>query len=297
MHVVGVLLAVAAIAFCTKAVVDAWPTVRDAVTHADTLWLVAAFGASAVAMVGLGLLWWRCLKLFGQAVRPEQAVAWHFGGELGKYLPGGIWPVVGRGELARRGAGVGRGVAYGTTLISYACMTVAAAVVCAVLAPAELDGGPGWRWSLLLLLPLGIAAAHPALLGKLLALGGRITRGRVDLVAPPWPAMLRLIAIAVPTWLLVGAAAAMVTHALGFEQHPARVAFAAVAAWIVGFLAVPVPAGAGVREVVFVLLCGLPAGPAAAVAVIARALLVVVDGAGGIAALSLAGAGLARRAT
>ncbi len=238
-------------------------------------------------MIGLGLLWWRCLRLFGVRTRPVPAVAWHFGGELGKYLPGGVWAVLGRGEFAWRGARVSRGTAYATTLVSYACMTVAAAVVCGVLAPvAAADGeGLGWGWLLLALVPVGIVAAHPAVLGATLAAGRRITRGRVDLVAPPWPAMLRLIGWATPTWLLIGAAATMVTESLGFDQEPARVAFAAVAAWIIGFLAVPVPAGAGVREVVFVVLCGLSTGPATAVAAIARALLLVVDGAGGLAGL------------
>lgn len=289
LRVLGIVVAAAALAFCVHAIVDAWPEVRRSLVHAHAVWLVAAFLASGLAMSGLGLLWWRCLRLFGTRVRPLPSLAWHFGGELGKYIPGGVWAILGRGEFARHGAGVSRGTAYATTLISYACMTVAAVVVCGVLAPFSHSTVLGWEWALLLLVPLGLAAAHPAVLGRVLVLGHRLSRGRVDLVAPPWLSMLRLIAWAIPTWLLVGAAASMVTEALGFDQRPARVAFAAVTAWIVGFLAVPVPAGAGVREVVFVVLCGLSTGPATAVAVIARALLLVVDGVGGLAGLSYAG--------
>jgi uncharacterized membrane protein YbhN (UPF0104 family) len=289
LHAVGVAVALAAIAACVRAIVDAWPEVRSAVVDADVGWLGTAFAASAASMLGLGLLWWQCLRVFGVRVRPVPAVAWHFAGELGKYLPGGVWAVLGRGELARRG-GINRGTAYATTLISYACMTVAAAVVCGVLAPiaAAAGSGLGWGWLLLALVPIGLAAAHPAVLGRILDTARRWSRGRVELVAPPWPAMLRLIATATPTWVLLGAASVAVTHALGFEERPSRIAFAAVAAWIVGFLAVPVPAGAGVRELVFVVLCGLPAGPATAVAAIARALLLVVDGLGGFAGLASA---------
>jgi glycosyltransferase 2 family protein len=235
------------------------------------------------------LLWWRCLHLFGSAVTPATALAWYFGGELGKYLPGGVWSVLGRGELARRHGGIGRGDAYATTLICYAVMSVAAAAVCGVLAPVvAADGhGLGWGWALIALVPLGLAATHPAVFGRVLEAGRRLSRGRMDLgTPPPWPAMLRLILVSVPTWLLLGGAAVLVTEALGLDQHPARVAFAAVAAWIVGFLAVPIPAGAGVREIVFVLLCGLHTGPATAVAAIARAMLLIVDGAGGAAGLA-----------
>ena len=105
------------------------------------------------------------------------------------------------------------------------------------------------------------------------------------LVAPTWGRMIGLILISVPTWLAVGGASAAITAALGYQQNPAQVALAAIVAWIVGFLAVPVPAGAGIRELVFVALCGLEAGPAVAVAAIARVTLMVVDGVGGVAGL------------
>jgi uncharacterized membrane protein YbhN (UPF0104 family) len=284
---VGILIAVAAVALCIRTIAGQWPSIRSAIAHANVGWLIAALICSAASMAGLGLLWWRCLHLFGSPVRPGPAIAWYFGGELGKYLPGGVWTVLGRGELAQRGGGVSRSTGYATTLISYGSMCIGAASVCGVLAPfvAADGGGVGWTWVMVLLVPLGVAAVHPAVFGRVLVLGRRATRGRLDLAPPPWSSMLRLIAWSIPTWALLGGAAVLVTEALGYDQHPARVAFAAIAAWILGFLAVPVPAGAGLRELVFVAVCGLPAAPAVAVAAIARALFVVVDGAGGVVGL------------
>ena len=198
-------------------------------------------------MTTLGLLWWRCFAVFGVQVPAGHAVAWYFGGELGKYLPGGVWQVVGRGELARR-AGVRRSTGYSTTLISYAAMCVGAAATCGLLAaPAAWSGSSlGWAWLLLLLVPAGLVAVHPAVFGRLLRLGSRLTKGRLDLAPPPWPTMIGLIACSIPAWFFLGAASVAVTASLGYDQHPARVAFAAIAAWILGFLAVPIPAGAGV---------------------------------------------------
>jgi glycosyltransferase 2 family protein len=282
----GIAVAVLAVALCVKTLSDQWSSIRSSIAHANLAWIAVALVCSAAGMTFLGLLWWRCLHVFGSPNRKRDAVAWYFGGELGKYLPGGIWPVLGRGELAQRG-GVSRGDAYATTLISYAVMCIAAAITCGVLAPVvAADGhGLGWGWALLLLIPVGLAAVHPAVLGRILRLGKRVTRGRVDLTPPRWTTMLELVAIAVPTWVLVGTASAAVTEALGYHQQPARVMFAAVAAWILGFLAVPVPAGAGVRELVFVGLSGLAHAPAVAVAAIARLLLIVVDAVGGILGL------------
>jgi glycosyltransferase 2 family protein len=286
-RIVGILVAIVAVALCVKTIADQWSSIRTAIAHANLGWLSLALMCSAASMTGLGLLWWRCLHLFGSPVRPGAAIAWYFGGELGKYLPGGVWTVLGRGELAQRGGGVSRSTGYATTLISYGTMCIGAASVCGVLAPfVAADGGRvGWTWVMVLLVPLGVAAVHPAVFGRLLVLGRRASRGRLDLSPPTWGAMLRLIAWSIPTWMLLGGAAVLVTEALGYDQHPARVAFAAIAAWIIGFLAVPVPAGAGLRELVFVAVCGLAAAPAVAVAAIARVLLLVVDGVGGVLGL------------
>jgi uncharacterized membrane protein YbhN (UPF0104 family) len=286
-RIAGILVAVAAVALCVRTIAGQWSSIRPALAQASPGWLIAALACSAASMTGLGLLWWRCLRIFGSAVRPGAAVAWYFGGELGKYVPGGVWTVLGRGELARRGGMVSRSTGYATTLISYGTMCVGAASMCGLLAPflPPDGGGLGWTWAMVLLVPLGVAAVHPAVFGRVLVLARRATRGRVDLAPPTWPSMLRLIAWSLPTWVLLGAAAVLVTEALGFPQHPARVAFAAIAAWIIGFLAVPVPAGAGLRELIFVAVCGLPAAPAVAVAAVARALFLVVDGAGGVLGL------------
>jgi uncharacterized membrane protein YbhN (UPF0104 family) len=293
LRIVGVAVALAAIGFCAKTLADEWSSVRHSVEHANLGWIAIALCCSAAGMTCLGMLWWACLHVFGDTQRRSHAVAWYFGGELGKYLPGGIWPVVGRGELAQRG-GVSRGTAYATTLLSYAVMCVAATIVCGALAPiaAASRGGLGRGWAMVAVVPVGIAAVHPAILGRVLALGQRLTRGRVSLEPPPWSAMLTLIARAIPTWVLIGFASVAVTEALGYNQQPPRVAFAAVAAWILGFVAVPVPAGAGLRELAFVALAGLGSAPGTAVAAIARVLLILVDGIGG-----LAGLWFARRAT
>jgi len=284
--VAGIAIAVLAVALCVLTLAREWQDISDALADARPGWLLLGLLAAAGAMTGLGLLWWRCLQVFGAPTRRRDAVAWYFGGELGKYVPGGVWPVLGRGELAAR-AGISRATGYVTTLICYAAMCVAAAVVCGVLAPfVALDGaGLSWGWLMLALIPLGLGALHPAVLGRLLAVGAKLTRGRVQLEPRPWRTMLGLTGWSIATWLLVGAASVCVTEALGYSQQPARVAFAAVAAWIIGFLAIPVPAGAGLRELVFLAASGLDSGPAVAVAAIARLLFIAVDAGGGLLGL------------
>lgn len=286
-RIVGIAVAIVAVVLCVRALVSEWSTVRPALRHMKAWPAIVALLCSAGSMAGLGLLWWRCLHLFGSPARAVDAVSWYFGGELGKYLPGGIWQVLGRGELAQRKGGISRGSAYATTLISYGAMSVGAALVCGVLAPFAAQGGAslGWWWAMFALVPVGLLAIHPVVFDRILATARRLTHNRLDLPTQSWGGMIRLVAWSMPTWFLLGLAAVLSCESLGFHQHPARVAFAAVAAWIIGFLAVPVPAGAGIRELVFIGVSGLGLGPGAAVAAAARILLIVVDGVGGVLGL------------
>lgn len=286
-RIAGFLLMLAAATLCGFAIADEWGTIGPAIEHANVTLIVLAGVSGAAGMAELGVLWWRTLRSFQQRATLADAVAWYFGGELGKYIPGGIWSVLGRGELARRHGGISRATGYATTLISYAAMSVGAGISCGILAPFLLSYGDGlsWEWAVVAMIPLGVVAAHPAVLGRLLALGARATKGRVDLDAPTWPRMLSLIATSIPTWLLVGTSSVLVAEAFGFNERPARIMFAAIAAWIIGFLAVPVPAGAGLRELIFVALSGLGSGRAAAVAAGARLVLILVDGMGGLSGL------------
>lgn len=286
LRVLGLAVAVAAVALCVRTLVVEWSSISASLRTADLRWIAAGAVSGAAGLFFLAVLWHQCLRVFGAPTRLGPTTAWFFAGELGKYLPGGIWPVVGRGELAHRG-GVDRPTAYATTLLSSGLMCMGGAITCALCWPFIPHDGraPGLELLVLAIIPVGLVIVHPAVFGPILGLARRISKGRIDLAAPTWGSMIRLVLVSVPTWLLIGASSAMVTAALGYEQQPARIAFAAVAAWIVGFLAIPVPAGAGVREVVFVLVCGLAVGPATAVAAVTRLIFVAIDAVGGIGAL------------
>ncbi|MCP4435890.1 MAG: flippase-like domain-containing protein [Actinomycetia bacterium] len=285
-RVVGVALGVTAIAFLVATLVREWPEVSNALAGASPGGVFVAWLVAFAAMWGLAVLWSGTLHAYGAAPRMVDVSAWYFAGEMGKYLPGGIWPVVGRGELASR-SGVTRSVAYGTTMLSLALMVLGGMLLCAVLAPFSLSGDdfPAALWLAYLALPLGLALLHPAVLGRVFDLLRRTTRGRVDLEPASWGRMVGLAAASVPSWLLVGLSSWLVARSLGYEAGLARTMLAATLAWVVGFAAVPVPAGAGIREIVFVATAGLGTTEATVVATVARFLFVLVDAVGGLAGL------------
>ncbi len=295
---VGVLLAGVAVAFVGQRLASNWDDVTDALSGARPAWIVGAAVLAVAGMTAIAVPWRRALRSVGGDLPMNETIARYYLGEVGKYLPGGVWPVLGRGELARR-AGVARVAAYGSVALSLVALYLAAMLLAVAGAPAILggDGGDGggdagkYVW-ILALLPIGVALLHHAVLERLRRAGEKLLRREIRAEIPPWRDSLTLVACYVPAWLFIGTATWAVARGLGQDVGWWDVAPAAILSWIVGFLLVPVPGGVGVREAAFAAAAGtLDPGVAAAVGVVARVMFVAVDGGGAL----IASAWLARR--
>lgn len=285
--VAGLLIGGLTCAFVVRTLSSEWRDVREAVLDASPGWVAVSFGLCLLAMTSIGWVWTDVLALLGARVQRWRALGWYYVGELGKYLPGGVWPVLGRGELARRG-GVPGPRAYASVALSLVALYLAAMLLAVGLLPFALgDEGPGGAALVLVLLPLGLAALHPRVIEPVLGLVRRRTKRPLTLEVPSWRNTVSVVVRYIPTWAFVGGATAAMAQAIDPGASPSRVAFAAVLSWIAGFLAVPVPAGAGVREAVFIAASGLPPELGATVAVATRVLFIVVDGGGAAIAAPL----------
>ena len=286
---VGAVLGGAAMFLVVRTLVSEWEDAKAAITDAQVGWLVAAVVLGSAGMASIGVVWGRVLHRFGVRVGTVRVLAWYFVGELGKYLPGGVWPVVGRGELARRG-GVPRTRAYASVALSLGMLYLAAMFVATAFVPFAVTGGGFSPWMLCLLaLPVGVVALHHSVIEWLVSLVSRVTGRTIGIEVPRWRESLTLVAMYIPTWILVGGATWAVARAITPDASMPRVVFAAVLSWVVGFLAVPVPAGAGVREAVLLAASGLDGGVAAATAIIARVIFIAVDAVGGLLGAPVAG--------
>lgn len=265
--VAGVGVALVGAGFVAWRLADEWSASKEAVGDASPAWLLAAVVLAALGMVAVADGW---RTVLGPRVRRAQAVPWYFAGEITKYVPGLVWPVIGRAELARRG-GVPRSEAYGSVAASLVFWYAAAAAVATVLLPP-----------LALLVPVGLLLLHPAVTSRVVGVGERVLR-RPLLVVPSWPAAVALVARYAAAWVLLGSATWAVARALDPGADWLIVLGATALSWLVGFLAVPAPGGVGVREAAFVAaVSGLDPGVAASTAVVARLVFVSVDTAGAL---------------
>lgn len=256
-------------------------------------------GSLALALAGVYLsflLWRGTLASLGSPLPVRPAARLFFVSQLGKYLPGAVWPVLAQMRLGRE-LGVPRqrmGLAFLLTL----GLATLVGVFLGVAALPTLFRAEGTVVLLgLLALPLLGLLLVPRVLNGVLAVALRLVR-RPGLDEPlSGRDVARGVGWALVFWLVYGGHVWLLAVGLGAEPVQALpVAIGGFAiAFSLGPLLVVLPAGAGVREAVLVVLLAsvLTTPEATAVALTSRGILMLTDG-----LLALAAAGLIRpRAT
>jgi hypothetical protein len=259
-----------------------WHDVSDSFDELTVLGVVLS-GLVTVLAVGTTVLAWRALLVGLGAYLPlRAAIRVFFVGQIGKYIPGSVWPVLAQMELSRD-YGVGRAESASASLVVLALAVPSGGVVASATLPFVSTSALGHYWWALLAIPVFLVVLHPAVLGRLLALAARLLK-RPGVTQPL--GMRHVLAAAgwlMLGFLLYGLAAWLVARDLHPSAGDGRLVLLAIGAyalaWTAGFLIIVLPAGAGVREAVLVLALSpaLPKGPALLVAVVARLLATIAD--------------------
>ncbi|MEI6199266.1 MAG: lysylphosphatidylglycerol synthase domain-containing protein [Actinomycetota bacterium] len=272
----GVTIGIAGVAFVAKTLVSKWDEVSNAFSQVDAINLVLSLLLGLAAMTSIGWIWVAMIIARSHNVRHRNAMSWYFTGQLGKYVPGGIWPIVGRAELAVRN-GIPRRDAYASTGLSLVT-TYAAAVVAIGIGAASTSG----HRLIAVLIALGlitvyIAFAQPSLRTVIIRIASRVSSSASSLTDPK--RLARLTLMHVPAWLLMSLSTSVTATAFGAHIGIADMLFITTTSWLAGFVVVGVPGGIGVREAVFTSLAGGIIGTPMAVslALMSRVVFIAVD--------------------
>lgn len=259
-RVFGAAVGAALLVALVRGVGGEWDEVRSAWSDADPAMATVAIGLLVLAEIGFGVSSARTLRAMGTDVPLAQGVAAFLVAQTAKHVPGGIWPAVARAGIARRwgldarrtvtwfmlehGLSTGAGLAIGATGLGMAL---------ALTTTDDLNARlPVVAWWFVagagLLSPLALHRRSPVR-----GIAVRIAGPLPDPRELQQPAMAYLV-----TWMLTTAssvflAAALLPGDVGASGWVLAGSAAGVAS-IVGFLVLPVPAGLGVREAVFVWL-------------------------------------------
>jgi glycosyltransferase 2 family protein len=260
------------------AVVNDWSAVHASLAK-------IGFGTAVLAMISVLVGMFALLQVFrvllgalGSPLPAKQVAQILFVGQLGKYLPGSVWPVLAQMEL---------GAAYQVPRrrsASASVLTMLLSLFTGILAGLVMlpfSKGAGSYWWVFLFAPVILALLYPRLLNLILDRLLRLVR------RPPLeqPLTGRAIATALAggfvSWVFYGLQIWLLGDRLGLSGASGLLlAIGAFAfAWSAGFLVVIAPAGAGIREIVLIALLSPTVGApsAAAIALVSRLLMTICD--------------------
>jgi glycosyltransferase 2 family protein len=267
--VVLVVLA-AALAYSVR---SQWGSVGSAVRALPWLSCVAAMVLTLVA-VGAAFLAWRAMLADLGSPLPMIPAAHIFSvSQIGKYLPGSVWPLLAQMELGRR-FHVPRLRMATAFLLTVLSGVVVAFAIGGLLAFTE----PGWGRAYALL-PMCLLVLHPRILLPLSHALSRVLKREPATDPPTLAGVSRTVGWLVVQWLCLGIATAVLADGMGSPANLIRLLGAASLSWAIGLVVLVVPAGAGVREGIFTILLAPAIGSAhaLAVALIGRLALTLAD--------------------
>ena len=298
-RILRLVFVVAAVGLSVYAVATRWDEVSR---HLHQIGWVRVTLCVPAMLGGLfcGLRAWRSiLGGLGSQLRVRSSARVYFVGQLGKYLPGSVWPVLAQMELGRD-YDVPRRRSAAALVIAIMVSLATGLIVTAFTVPFVDSHRHGALWWLLVPLPILAALLNPRLLWACLRrIPGLNLKSSLPPVLPN-RAMAAAVGWATLGWLCYGLHVAVLAAAFD-GQGADRILVASIGgyalAWAAGLIAFVLPAGAGARDVTLVLgLSGvLATNPAIAVAVVSRAVSTVCD-LGLAAAAAGAGARGLRRA-
>lgn len=272
------LLTVVVVVFVVVAVQKNWSAVRDDLGRLSVFDLAASAAVGAIAMSLASEGWRRALQSLGSLLPVKDAFTIYFAGQLGKYAPGSMWPIVIQSELGKR-SNVPR-----VTMAASYFLALLISLVCGGITGLLVFTGDGAGSVWMVALAGGIGAVVVAALiydaRMLNSLGGwvgRRTSRRVPTLPSAGPAVGAAGAFTLVSWLCFGIQAWLLARPLGAGVDlllPTIGAFAL--AFVAGMVMVPLPAGAGVRETVLVIALGASIGDSAAITVSIMSRLVLI---------------------
>lgn len=283
-RVVGAVFVLASLAFVASRLVADADDVAQALGRVEPGLVVVSLVA-ALAGLGLTALAWRTLLAgTGFPLPVTTAGQVFFLSQIGKYLPGSVWPYLAQARLGRDlGVPVAASAQTGVTFVLLHLLTGLVLGLPRVVLGERLDE----RFALAVVaVPFLLLLVHPAVVAWLVRRAARVLRVSVEPRSMRWTRLAAAVGWLLGAWLLYGVSLAAVVAPFDAVQ-PAGFGLllsSYALAWSVGFLGaalvvVAAPAGLGFREVaLYATLAGVVSPAAAAVVVLAsRVVMTVAD--------------------
>lgn len=262
-----------------------WAEVSRALAQMGWLPMVGSLLPAAGGGIAAMLAWRALLADLGAPLGVHGSGRVFFGSQLGKYLPGSVWPVLAQIELGKE-LKVPRVVSLAVSVLAVVLSLTVGILVALVTLPVGALGvlpnliGQGF-WLVLAAVPVLLLVLHPGVVVGGLNFALRLVRRAPLTVRPSRRGMARAAGWQTLSWILLGSHCYLLV--LGYGADPARALPLAIGgfalAYCSGVLFVPAPAGLGIRELALAasLAVVLTSPQAFAVVLVSRFALALVD--------------------
>ncbi|CAN5921071.1 lysylphosphatidylglycerol synthase transmembrane domain-containing protein [soil metagenome] len=249
-----------------------WTDVGEQLATLDAWRLLLS---SVIGLVGLGLssgIWHAMLAGIGESLPLPASLRIFFVGQIGKYVPGAVWPAVTQAALAREHGIAPRATITAVTLFLWVHLVSGAAVGAAALVATGV-----MPVAALATVPLLLALLSPGVLRSTLQRLLRLARRQPLRRLPDARHLLIACAWATAMWIVYGVHLQVLTAAVGEPIGLVRAVGVFAAGWVVGFVLLIAPAGVGPREAAIVAFLPLSGAAGILVALASRLILTLAD--------------------
>ncbi|MFI7674802.1 lysylphosphatidylglycerol synthase domain-containing protein [Actinophytocola sp. NPDC049390] len=259
----ALVFVVVAVGVAVWALRDDFPSMVDALGRISWWRPIVAFAGIVLGLLATAEVWKHCLAALGSPVSSRAAREIFFPAQVGKYLPGSVWPFLAQMKFARE-----RGVPGGMALLAGSVFLVVHTVTSVLVGALLLVSQPalvnrfGWAG---LCVPLALVVLHPKLINFLARKLAK--RSGTEPPVLKWGGLVRPLLWMLPAWAGYGVAGYVLADP--FTDSVWQLAVVCTGAfalgWLVGLLVFLAPAGVGAREAVLILaLTPMLGAPAAA---------------------------------
>lgn len=273
-RVVGVIIVLLIFGFMFRSLYLDWEQIVAYRWDFNYLSLAVAFSLMLLATALYAFLWKLILERLGTPLTYRKSYRIFFLSQLGRYIPGKIWSILGLVYLSQQ-EGVSTVISGASVILQLLLQIVSGVIAFALALPFWSDVESLTGLAVVVgVLGLCLALLHPALVTRGVNLGLRLT-GQAEMELDwSYGYLLGQLALWVGFWLLNGVAYHFLIRSIDSSPLPNFVVLAGIfsLAWVVGFLSLVTPSGLGVMEgtLAFLLSFHLPLHVATIVALWTR---------------------------
>jgi uncharacterized membrane protein YbhN (UPF0104 family) len=272
--------------FLLKGLISNWNQVEDFDWKFNYPLLALSFGLQITALAWLVGVWGRVLGHTGSSISYLKLFKVWFFSNLGRYLPGKVWQFLGMVYMLEK-RGVPPRKSFSTAILAQSFSVISGLLIAFLFLGVNLYSQFFARSPLLVVVMVVfglfvlVIVFHPRLLNRIINWGlGILKREKISLDITSKDVIIYILAYSV-SWLLFGLAFLVFIKAMAeasFGMYPSLTGAFAFA-FNIGFLALFVPGGIGVREGILVLLLStlFPVPVATLISLLARLWVTVAE--------------------